>query len=159
MAAGKKLRMNPKEFLSPGIFGIIIGFLLFVLNIKLPGFLGDSIGTIGAATTPITMVIIGIQIGRMKVKDVFSGSAIYIMSFVKLIIMPLIAYVVFYVVLKDSSLLANVVILDFAMPAAMCTAIFAQQYGADYEFASKGVLITTMISIGTIPLITILLSL
>ena len=159
MAAGKKLRVNPREFLTPGIFGVLIGFLLFLLNIELPGFLGESIGIIGSATTPITMVVIGMQIGRMKVKDVFSGGIIYIMSFVKLLVIPILAYVIFYLILGDTSLMANVVIMDFAMPAGMCVAIFAQQYGADYEFASKGVLISTLLSMATIPLFTILLSL
>ncbi len=159
MSAGKKLRMNPKEMLTPGIFGVVIGFLLFLFDITLPGFLGKSIEIIGSATTPITMVAIGMQIGRMKVKDVFSGSSIYILSFVKLLVIPILAYVIFYLILNDSSLLANVLILDFAMPAGMCAAIFAQQYGADYKFASKGVLVSTLFSIATIPIFTVLLSL
>ena len=159
LSAGKQLRMDPKEFLTPGIFGVIIGFLLFLLNIQLPGFLGDSISIIGSATTPITMVAIGMQIGRMKIRDIFSGGTVYIMSFVKLLIIPAISYFIFFIVLNDSSLLAKVVTLDFAMPAAMCSAIFAQQYGADHEFTSKGVLISTLLSIATIPVFTIILSL
>jgi len=159
MAAGKRLKMNPREFLTPGIYGVLIGFLLFLFNITLPGFLGDSINIIGSATTPLTMVIIGMQIGRMKVKDIFGESTIYIMTFVKLIIIPSVTYVIFFVVLNDSSLLARVMVLDFAMPAAMCSAIFSQQYGADYEFASKGVLITTLFSIATLPIVTLLISL
>lgn len=159
MAAGKKLSVNPKEFLTPGIFGVLIGFLLFLFNVSLPGFLGESISIVGSATTPITMVVIGMQIGRMKVKDVFSGGIIYVLSFVKLIIIPVLAYVIFYLILRDTSLMANVVIMDFAMPVGMCAAIFAQQYGADYEFASRGVLVSTLFSIATIPIFTILLSL
>lgn len=158
-ASGKKEGLNIKDLLTPGMVGVLIGFALFLFNVQLPGFLGDSINIIGAATTPITMIAIGMQIGRMKVKDIFSGGTIYIMSFVKLILLPLIAYLIFYIILKDTSLLANVVVMDFAMPAAMCTAIFSQQYGADYQFASKGVLISTLFSIVTIPLFTILLSL
>lgn len=159
MAAGKSLRMEPKELLTPGMVGVIIGFLLFIFNIQLPDIVGEPVYLIGAATTPITMVAIGMQIGRMNVKDVFSSSTIYIMSFVKLIVIPALSFLIFFIILKDNSLLAKVVTIDFAMPAAMCSAIFAQQYGADYEFASKGVLISTMLSIATIPLFTIILSL
>ena len=158
-AAGKHEGVNMKDLFTPGMIGVLIGFALFLLNVRLPGFLGDSINLIGSATTPITMIAVGMQIGRMKVKDVFSGSTIYIMSFVKLIFLPLLTYLIFYIVLGDKSLLANVVVMDFAMPAAMCTSIFSQQYGADYQFASKGVLITTLLSIVTIPLFTVLLSL
>ena len=158
-AAGKQEGLNVKDLFTPGMVGVLVGFALFLLNVELPGFLGDSINLIGSATTPITMIAIGMQIGRMKIKDVFSGSTIYIMSFVKLLLLPAIAYLIFFVILGDKSMLANVVVMDFAMPAAMCTAIFSQQYGADYRFAGKGVLISTLFSIITIPLFTILLSL
>ena len=158
MAADKNLRMHPRELLTPGLIAVIIGFLLFVLGITLPGFLGKSVYILGAATTPITMVAIGTMIGRMKVKDIFSSGTIYLMSFITLIIIPAITYLLLFVIMGESSLLAKVLVIDFAMPAAMCSAIFSRQYGADYEFASKGVMISTMLSMVTIPLFTILLS-
>lgn len=57
----------------------------------------------------------------------------------------------------DVSLLATVVIMSFAMPAATCTVIFAQQYKTDARFAAKGVLMSTLLCLITIPVFALLL--
>lgn len=157
MSAGAERKMNLKSLLTPGMAGVVIGFLLFLFNFQLPGFLGDSIQIIGAATTPLTMILIGLQIGRIPLKSLVGDINMYVLSFFKLLIIPAIVFVIMVFLLKDTSVLAKVIIMEFAMPVASCTVIFSQQYKGDVAFATKGVLLSTVLSIVTLPIFTIIL--
>lgn len=156
-SVGAKAKINLKGLLTPGIIGVVLGYILFLCNFQLPGFLGKSVNIIGAATTPLTMFIIGVQIGGLKLKEILGDANIYIMSFMKLMIIPGIALLVMHFVFKDTSLLSKVLIMSFAMPVAACTTIFTEQYNGDVGFATKGVLLSTMLSIGTISIFAMLL--
>lgn len=157
LSAGIKTKISFKEFLTPGMIGVIIGYVMFLCNFQLPGFLGHSVNVIGAATTPLTMFVIGIQIGELKFKELLGNGAIYVLSFVKLLIIPIIALLVMRFIFNDTSLLAKVLIISFAMPVAACTTIFSQQYNADVGFATKGVLLSTVVSVATIPIFAMIL--
>lgn len=157
LSAGIKTKISFKEFLTPGMIGVVIGYVMFLCNFQLPGFLGHSVNIIGAATTPLTMFVIGIQIGELKIKDLLGNVSIYVMSFVKLLIIPIIALLIMRFIFDDTSLLAKVLIISFAMPVAACTTIFSQQYNADVSFATKGVLLSTVLSVATIPIFVMIL--
>jgi malate permease and related proteins len=157
ISAGAKTKFNLKEFFSPGIFGVLIGFALFLSSITLPEFLGKSVSVIGAATTPLSMIVIGSQLGGIRFKELAGDINIYAASFVKLLVVPLIALAIVRFVFGDVSLLAKVVIMSFAMPAAACTVIFSQQYNSDADFAAKGVLVSTLFCLATIPVFAVLL--
>ncbi|WP_027398175.1 AEC family transporter [Anaerovorax odorimutans] len=159
LSAGEKAKINLKELISPGIFGIIIGFCLFLFNYKLPGFLGESVNMIGSATTPLTMLVIGLQLGQINIKELLGDLNLYLLSFLKLIIIPGVVFLLMRFALNDISLLAKVIIIEFAMPVATCTSIFSQQYNSDVPFATKGILLSTVFSIITIPIFAILLEL
>lgn len=156
-SAGTKTKISLKEFLTPEMIGVVIGYVMFLCNFQLPGFLGHSVSIIGAATTPLTMFVIGIQIGELKIKELLGNVLIYIMSFIKLLIIPLITLLIMKFVFADTSLLAKVLIISFAMPVAACTTIFSQQYNADVSFATKGVLLSTVLSVATIPIFAVIL--
>ena len=94
---------------------------------------------------------------RFKLKEIIGDVNIYIMSFMKLLIIPGITLLIMHFFFKDTSLLSKVLIMSFAMPAAACTTIFSEQYNADVGFATKGVLLSTMLSVGTISIFAMLL--
>lgn len=157
LSAERATKIKPKEFLSPGIFGAVLGFILFMTSTKLPGFLGDSISIIGAATTPISMIVIGSQLAEIKFKELISDKFVYITSFVRLIIIPIIATLFIWVILGDHSLIAKVVIIGFSMPVTACATIFTQQYDGDVVFATKSILLSTVICLATIPIFAVIL--
>ncbi len=156
-SAGEKTKIEWKEFLSPGIVSIIAGYAMFLLNIRLPEFLGNSVSILGSATTPLSMFIIGSQLGDIQIKELFGDIKIYVLSAAKLIILPVLVYFIIRNLLHDTSLMGNVLILSFAMPAAVCTSIFAEEYNGDVKFATKGILLSTVLCMITIPAFAIML--
>lgn len=157
MSAGAKLRFEPKLFLNPGLIGVIVGLLLFLLDIRLPEVIGGAVEMVGDATTPLTMFLIGYQLGGLKAKEILKDASIYVISFTKLLIVPVLALIVLRVAVGDFSLLEKVLIMSFAMPAGSVSVIFSQQYRGETAFATKTVLLSTLFSIVTMPVFAVMM--
>lgn len=112
---------------------------------------------VGDATTPLTMFLIGYQLGGMKLKEILGDRNVYAVSFVKLIVVPVLALVALRLLTGEFSLMEKVLILSFAMPAASMSAIFSQQYRGEAAFATKTVLLSTLLSVITIPVFAIIM--
>ena len=159
MSAGADPRINLKELVSPGLVGVIIGLVLFLMDFRLPSVLGGSIEMIGNATTPLTMFSIGFQLVGIRLKEILNDWQVYGVLFVKLLIVPCIALMMIRLWAGEFTLLEKVLVLSFAMPVASVSAIFSQQYKGEAAFATKSVLLSTVLSLATIPVFAILLEL
>lgn len=159
LSAGAKLRMDPKQIISPGLIGVFIGLILFLLNIRLPDVIAQPIAMVGDATTPLTMFVIGGQLAALKFKDVVGDWKVYGVIFMRLLVIPLIALGIVRLCMGEFTLLEKVIVISFAMPAAAASAIFSKQYKGEESFATKSVLMTTVCSILTIPIFAIIMEL
>lgn len=147
-----------KELINPCTIGVIIGLILYVTGTRLPAILGEPVSLLGSATTPLAMFIIGSQLAEIKPKSLFGDRHIYLGCFLKLLIMPAAALLLSSLIIGSGSLLSTVIIIEAAMPAAAVTVIFTQQFHGDVEFAAKGVLMSTLLCILTIPVVAVALS-
>ena len=159
LSAGANLKVGFKQFINPGLIGVIIGLVLFLLNIQLPNLIGGSIEMIGNATTPLTMFCIGFQIGGLKFKEIAGDFQVYAICFVKLLIVPILTLLVVKLWAGDFSMLEKVLIIGFAMPVGAVASIFSQQYKGEAAFATKSVLLSTVLSLITIPIFAIIMEL
>ena len=146
-----------KIFLNMGIISSVIGIIIFISGIKLPTVLYDSSKMIGDMTFPLSMIIIGSLISDIKLKDMFLFARNYYYIFIKLLFMPLFVAAVCYL-LKLPALLIYMGALMTAMPSGANVGIFAETYGADSKLAAITVGLSTLLSIGSIPLIMFFLS-
>ncbi len=137
---------------NPGIMSVVIGLIIFLVQIKLPEFIENPLVTIAATTTPLAMFSIGAFLTQADIKSVFKDKDLIISSFLRLIISPLIV-IVLVKAFKIPVEVAGVIVLLEAMPAATTSAIFARKFDSDYELASKGIFLSTILSLGTIPII------
>lgn len=154
---GVTIKNNPKELITPGLISIVIGVSLFLLNIKLPTVLADTLATVGGITTPLAMFIIGYKLGRMRIKDMLGDRIAYIVSGFRLLVLPAVVLGILVIFGVEMTILTKVVAMEIAMPVATCTVIFVEQYRGNTEFASKCVLLSTLLSVVTIPVFAMLL--
>lgn len=152
----KDFKSMKKAIGNPALIAVIIGIILFVFSIKLPLAIATSLKLVGSTTTPISMIIIGSMLAEMQFKHIFSDLSIYYASLVRLIIVPLIIYIILKL-LKVDEMLLNICVILQAMPAAVSAAIIAEKYGGDAVLASQCVFITTIISGITIPIVILFL--
>ena len=104
-------------------------------------------------TTPLSMLIIGSLIADVNFKELFSGWALYYISVIRLIILPLFVLMVLKLSGINDTTLLGACVATVAMPAAANTAVFAERYNGDAYFASRTVAFTTILSMFTIPAI------
>ncbi len=141
-----------KVLLNPAIIAVYLGIPMMLFNIKLPPFLIDTTKIVGDMTAPISMIIVGSILSKVKIKDVFKEFSAYYGSLIKLIIIPLVLLGI-KKVLNDDSIIINTIIVVQAMPAAAMTSIFAADFNKEKEYSAIIVFITTLLSIITIPII------
>lgn len=152
----KDFKSMRKAMANPALIAVIIGLILFIFSIKLPVPIESSLKLVGSTTTPISMIIVGSMLAEIQFKDAFSNLSVYYAAIVRLLIVPMIIYVVLKL-LKVDKLLLNICVILQAMPAAVMAAIIAEKYGGDSLLASQCVFITTIVSGITIPIIILFL--
>jgi len=145
-----------KVLINPGIIATFTGFLLFILSIEIPGPLFRAMDTLGEATTPLAMIIIGANLSRVSLGSVFKEKALYGISLLRLIVIPAFLYGLL-TLLGAEGFLLTVPVLVFSMPAAANAVVFAVMYEGDADFAAKGVFFTTLCSAVTLPIIAFIL--
>lgn len=112
--------------------------------------LDKAVRSAGGCTTGLSMVLIGMMLAEVKAKDMVNRDALGI-SLIRLGILPLLVLLGCRVFRVDS-FLTGVCVLITGMPAGSTSAILAAKYGCDYLFATKCVVVSTLLSMVTIPL-------
>jgi len=149
VGCGRTARADLRSLLSPGMVGVVLGLVLMLTGVELPGLVREFLSTVGGASTAIIMFIVGAQMGELGLAEALRDRQIYSFCLMKLVVIP----ACFCVVLRllGSGVPALVSILLTAMPAPTCAALFSRQYGGDYRLTTRCVLVSTLLSAATIP--------
>jgi len=134
----------------PCLVGIYIGIFLMVSQIQLPHMLVATIKYVGNCNSAMTMFIIGTILADVNIFSIFNLTGIKY-SILRLGILPAMAFGLCSLFKMDTVAL-GVSVLMTGMPAGATAAIFAARYDSDAPFATKLVVLTTLLSIITIPL-------
>jgi predicted permease len=125
----------------------IVGALLVILNLHVPNAVISSLDLIGAGTTGLSLFVVGLIIAEQKVE---LSRAVAIDVIFKNLIHPA-AMVVTVLAFGVHGILAREAILLMAIPSAVITTMFAQEYGVLVTESSTAVLATRVLSFATIP--------
>ena len=142
-----------KILYNPGIPSIAIGYTLFLFSIKLPTPIYDVLNMLGSSTTPLSMILVGSILSQSNIMDVFKNKKLFVVSFLRLLFIPFLIYVILKNVFSLSGLILGIPFVISAMPSAANAAIFATRFENDEILASQGIFITTLLSIVTIPML------
>lgn len=144
-----------KKMINPGIISVIVGIFIFVLSIRLPFALERCIEMVGSMTTPLSMIITGVIIGGMNIKNLFANPSIYGSGLLRLIVIPTISALVLKA-LGISGIVYGICVLISGMPVAAMATVFAESFKGNSQFASQNVFITTILSLITIPILALI---
>ena len=148
--------LDRKLFLNPGIIASGVGLGLFVTGARIPGPFADALDLLGSVTSPLAMIIVGAFLATLSAERLLTDRAVWTVASFRLIAIPLALFLILRLFIDDP-LLLGVPVLLAAMPVAANTVMLAEEYHVDSALASRGVFLTTMLCIITIPLITTLL--
>lgn len=148
MSGDKKQMSAKKLILNPGIIAVTIGIVLFLFSLKLPLPISSAIGSMASLNTPLAMMVIGFNLARSNLLSALKDKRVYLVSFLRLVLIPLVSLFVLWALGLRGTLLVSVIIATSA-PVAAATTVFSVKYGADTELSVKLVAFTTLLSIFT----------
>lgn len=172
MMTGDKKQMSfKKAFLNPTVIGLFLGLMLFfvlkvpIVDVAVDGSTLDVILTklvasfnfLAEMVTPLAMIVIGIRLANVSFRNLFLDKWAYVSCAFKLIVMSLIS-ILAVAFLPISVTVKYAIFFLLSMPSATSTVLFAVQFGGDSESGSVFVLLSTVLSVITIPLMFILFS-
>ena len=148
---------NVKELLkNVNVVACIMGILMFALKIQFPSLITETMDSISATIAPISMIVAGMLIAGMDVKDCLKNKRLYVITFLKMIVFPLFAvsllkFTNLSSMVKNGDIILLISLLASIAPTAASVTQLAQIYDADSEYASAYYFITTLLCILTMP--------
>ena len=149
-------RFRFRNIFSVPLLAALAALILFLVKPPLPQAVKGLISTLAGATTPLSMLVIGASLGTVSLLDAFKNGKLYLASAVRLLLIPVLTWLVLRLLTDDPVLLMTSTIVA-ASPAAVIITVMANQYDRDAVYTAEGTLQSTALSMLTIPLLVWLL--
>lgn len=152
-------KFSLRKLLNMPLASSVLALLLFFLHIKLPAVVNTGLYTMGDATTPMAMLILGCTIAEMPLRELFDEWRVYIFVALKLLAMPLLVFSLLHLLpgFDANSLLGRVFVVLSAVPVATNATMLSIEYGGNQKLVAQGIFFSTIISVLTIPLLVFIL--
>ncbi len=144
------LKSSLKKMGNIGVFASLGALVLYFGNIVLPDLLSQAFDMFANLTAPLSMMVIGASFGTMSLRQMLTDVRLLIFAGIKLILIPVVGMWIL-VQFVGNSMLLGVCLVMLATPVGSMTAMLAQQYDCDRDLSSRGVALTTLLSVVTIP--------
>ncbi len=147
--------------LNINMLATMVGIVLFFTRIRLPEIVNQTMSAVGSMLGPASMIVTGMLIGGMHLRNIFDQKRTYFIAFLRLIFIPAAALVI----LKISGLAALqgegikillIVFLAVTTPSASTVTQMCQVYGNDAKYASAINVMTTLFALITMPLMVLI---
>lgn len=145
-------QISIRRIINPGVIAATLAMIIYFFDIPIPNIVATFSSMVGETTISLSMFVIGVALSFVRIGEIFSESKIYLFCLLRLIILPIVSFYIMKLI-TDDLLLIGVVTVIQTMPAATLTNVFSTQYGGNSQLAAKGVFVSTLCSIITIPLI------
>jgi predicted permease len=155
IGGGKGNNFEFRKIMNVGVVACLISLIICVLQLQVPEFVKTTTAGLSGLTAPLSMMVIGMSLTQMNLKEMFLDIQMIGFSLFKLLVIPVLGMMVVMQFI-DNEMLQSVCMIMMATPAASITVMLAQQYGGDVEMASKGVALTTVLSVITIPIVSMI---
>ena len=150
-----------KIVLNINMIAIFIGAVLFLLKIHLPEIVDGTLHAVGSTIGPVSMIVTGMLIAGMNLRDIFTNRRVYVVTFLRLLLVPVLALII----LKISGLVTwhpqgekilLVTFLAVITPSASTITQMCQVYGGNSKYSSAINVMTTLLAIVTMPVMVLL---
>lgn len=147
-----KQKFHMKSILNVGIIASLIAVILYLTQMPVPTFVKSVVQGLGNLPAPLSMMVIGISLAQLDIKEMFLDVKMLLFAGLKLLIIPILGTLLIKQFVTTPALLAVCMVM-LATPAGSMTAMLAQQHGGNYKRVAQGVSLTTLLSVITIPLV------
>lgn len=141
-----------KNFANPMFIATLLGMLIGLLNIPIPGFINSAVTTAGSCMSPVAMLLTGMTIAQFKLKEILQIKSVYFVTALRLLVFPLLFLTAVLLIPMDKTM-ATCAICALSMPMGLNTIVIPSALGKDTKVASGMALVSHVLSCITIPLI------
>ncbi|MBR5235938.1 MAG: AEC family transporter [Clostridia bacterium] len=141
-----------KNLVNANTISLVVAVLMLIFKLRLPSVLHEPFATVGSMTTSLSMLFIGITLATINLKGLYKRFSIFTVVLFKMILIPF-AVIALLSPLPLNKILFGVLVLQMAMPGQSVLTIIANEYNADYQYATECIFITTVCCLATLPLV------
>lgn len=146
-----------KILTNVNMISVFVGIIFFAFGIKLPSFVQSTVDSLGSTIGPVSMLVVGMLIGGIDLKDIFLRRRTWLVTIMRLVVMPLIIVVLMRVgashcSMENADKILLISLLAAVAPAGATVTQMAQVYGANEHDACSINVLTTLLCIITMPL-------
>ena len=150
LTAGNGQKSLLQKIFTPRMFGILTGCFVGITGLKLPNTVFEIAKMGSDCVAPISMMLTGMAISQFSIKELLCNKKVYVICAVRLALMPVLVWVLVKLCGFTFALLPAVVL--YAMPCGMNTIVFPKLVDKDCRLGAATVLISTIVSMVTIPI-------
>ncbi len=151
--SGDKKYISPKKLIvNPGIIGLTVGLIIFILSLDLPQIIYEPISYMASLNTPLPMIIIGYHLAQSNlIKGIKDKQSLFAIA-LRLIVLPTVVIGLLYLCGIRDTLLVSLSISACA-PTAAVTTMFSSKFNKATDLSVNIVSISTVLSLITMPLL------
>lgn len=155
-AAAHSVSPRWKKLVNAGTISAAATIIFYLGNFHVPVIVSSTLTYMGQATTLLSMLVLGVSVAQMAPKDIFSHPKLYGFTLLRQILVPIGCIVLFRPLIRDP-LILNTMALMLAVPAANMPLMLSKQLHVETDTISQGIILTTILSLGTIPVVSLFL--
>lgn len=145
-----------KKIFNIGMIASILTIIIYLTRVPVPKFIESTVTYLSNLTAPLSMIVIGASMADMKLRDMCTDVRLLIFSGLKLLLIPIVG-VLLIKLTGASALFVGVCVIMLGTPVGSMTAMLAQTHDSNAELASRGVALTTVLSVVTLPIVSMIL--
>lgn len=150
----KEVHFEWNKLMNPGITASLLAILIFFFQIPIPSPVAAFISYMGNTAVPLSMILIGVLMAKIDFKSIFTNVSIYFFAFFKLLLLPIILISILKHFPFDPTVLGVFVLLS-GVPVGSLIILLADKYGIGGEESVQGIILTTILSLITLPIVTL----
>lgn len=141
-----------RKIFNNGVIACMLTLILFFTKIPVPYVAAKTIEMVSSLTAPLSMMVIGASLAVISVKEMITDRKMLLFVVIRQFILPITLSLLVFSVLSNQ-LLCGVCMIMLSTPVGSMTSMLAEEYNGNYELASKGVAITTIVSVISLPVV------
>ena len=150
LTIGKGQKTIWQKIFTPSLIGILIGCAVGISGIKLPQTVFDIAKMSSNCVAPVSMLLTGMAISQFSIKELLSDWKVYVVCAVRLVLAPFLAWSLVKLFGFGFALIPAAAL--YAMPCGMNNIVFPKLVGKDCRHGAAIVLVSTFLSMLTIPM-------
>lgn len=152
VAASGAGTLGLRKAINSGTVMGIVTIVVYIMNLKVPDAVGAALSHVGSCTTFLSMAVLGVSVAKMVPREVFGRWRLYIFVILRQILVPILIIMILKPFMGNELIIKTVAVL-LAMPSANLPLMMAKQLGVRDDTISAGIILTTLATVVTIPII------